>query len=222
MNRKPGAIASVLLIGFMAAISLWAWPQIPAGRQIPIHWNAAGNPNGFASKEVALLLLPILALAIALLLWVIPQLEPRRLNLAQSARAYLAAWIGGLVVLAGAHLLIVLSAVGRPANVVTIASLLVGGLLIVVGNYLGKVRSNFFFGFRTPWTLSSDLSWGKTNRLGGRVFVAMGAATVVAGLTRSGTVFAIVLLILFALIVMVTIYSYAVWRGDPLKHPLGR
>jgi uncharacterized membrane protein len=222
MNRRPGIIASVVLIAFMAALSLWAWPQIPAGHEIAIHWDAAGNPNGYASKEWALLLLPILALGIALLLAVIPQFEPRRLNLAQSTKAYLTGWIGGLVVLAGAHLLIVLAAVGRPANIVTIASLLVGGLLIAVGNYLGKARSNFFFGIRTPWTLSSDLSWDKTNRLGGRVFVAVGAAMILAGLTRSGAVFAVVLGILLALIVMVTIYSYFVWRDDPLKHPLGR
>src|SRR6202011_202774 len=152
--------------------------------------------------------------AIAVLLAFIPQLEPRRLNLAQSAKAYLATWIGTLVVLAGAHLVIVLAAVGRPANIVTVTSLLVGGLLIVTGNYLGKARSNFFFGIRTPWTLSSDLSWDKTHRLAGRVFVAIGAAMVIAGLTRSGAVFGVVLGILLALIVMVTIYSYFVWRDD--------
>jgi uncharacterized membrane protein len=222
VNRKPGITASVVGIAFMAAVTLWAWPQVPGGRQIAIHWNAAGNPDGYASKEVALLALPILAVFIAVLLAVIPQLEPRRLNLAQSGKAYLAAWIGTLVVLAGAQVLIVLAAVGRPANVVTIASLLAGGLLIVVGNYLGKARSNWFFGIRNPWTLSSDLSWDKTNRLGGRVFVAAGAALILAGLTRSATVFAAVLLILLALIVMVTVYSYIVWRDDPLKHPLGR
>jgi uncharacterized membrane protein len=191
VNRKPGITASVVGIAFMAAVTLWAWPQVPGGGQIAIHWNAAGNPDGYASKEVALLALPILAVLIAVLLAVIPQFEPRRLNLAQSGKAYLAAWIGTLVVLAGAQVLLVLAAVGRPANVVTIASLLAGGLLIVVGNYLGKARSNWFFGIRNPWT-------------------------------RSATVFAAVLLVLLALIVIVTVYSYIVWRDDPLKHPLGR
>ena len=222
MNRKPGLIASALSIAFMGAVTLWAWPQIPAARQIVIHWNAAGNPDGYAGKGVALLLLPILVLVIALLLAVIPQIEPRRLNLARSGKPYLAAWIGILVVLAGAQLLIVLAAVGHPATVVTIASLLVGGLLIVIGNYLGKARSNFSFGIRTPWTLSSDLSWDKTHRLAGRVFVATGVAMIIAGLTRSGTVFGVVLVVLLALIAMVTVYSYVIWRGDPLKHPMGR
>jgi len=222
VNRKPGVIASALSIGLMGLAVLWAWPQVPTGRQIAIHWNAAGHPNGYASKELALLLLPIFGLALALLLAAVPRLEPRRSNLAQSGKPYLAAWIGTMVVLAGVQLLIVLAAVGRPANVVTIASLLVGGLLIVTGNYLGKARSNFFVGIRTPWTLSSDLSWDKTHRLGGRLFVAAGAAMVVAGLIRSSAAFIVVLVIFFALTAMVTIYSYVVWRGDPLKHPLGR
>jgi len=45
---------------------------------------------------------------------------------------------------------------------------------------------------------------------------------IIANLTRSGTVFAVVLVILLALIAMVTVYSYFVRRGDPLKHPVGR
>jgi len=63
---------------------------------------------------------------------------------------------------------------------------------------------------------------GQDAGLGGRVFVATGAALIIANLTRSGTVFAVVLVILLALIAMVTVYSYFVWRGDPLKHPVGR
>ncbi len=34
----------------------------------------------------------------------------------------------------------------------------VGVVLVVLGNYLGKLRSNFLVGIRTPWTLSSELS----------------------------------------------------------------
>ena len=64
----------------------------------------------------------------------------------------------------------------RPAMVVLLAA--VGLVLMVVGNYLGKVRSNFFFGIRTPWTLSSELSWNRTHRLAGRLLVALGLVTV--------------------------------------------
>ena len=52
--------------------------------------------------------------------------------------------------------------------------LTIGRLFIVLGNVLGKVRSNFMFGVRTPWTLASDPRWNKTHRLVGRLFVLLG------------------------------------------------
>jgi uncharacterized membrane protein len=41
----------------------------------------------------------------------------------------------------------------------------------VLGNYLGTIRPNYFFGVRTPWTLESDEVWRATHRNGGRVLV---------------------------------------------------
>ncbi|MDX1444523.1 MAG: SdpI family protein, partial [Gammaproteobacteria bacterium] len=49
-----------------------------------------------------------------------------------------------------------------------------GGLFIVLGNFLGKTRKNFFIGIRTPWTLASDEVWIRTHRLAGWLFVAVG------------------------------------------------
>ena len=45
----------------MFAGAAWAWPSAPA--QIPIHWNIAGQIDGYGSKFTGLLLLPIVALA---------------------------------------------------------------------------------------------------------------------------------------------------------------
>ena len=43
-------------------------------------------------------------------------------------------------------------------DVTVVIPILVGGLLVVVGNLLGKVRPNWFVGINTPWTLTSKLS----------------------------------------------------------------
>ncbi len=53
-------------------------------------------------------------------------------------------------------------------------------LLIVIGNYLGKTRSMFLGGVRTPWTLSSEYSWQRTHSLAGKLFVLSGALGFVA------------------------------------------
>jgi uncharacterized membrane protein len=40
---------------------------------------------------------------------------------------------------------------------------------VVVGNYLGNLRPNYFVGIRTPWTLEDPETWRATHRLGGRL-----------------------------------------------------
>ncbi|MEW5931420.1 MAG: SdpI family protein [Gemmatimonadota bacterium] len=51
---------------------------------------------------------------------------------------------------------------------------LLGLLFVALGNYLPRVRPNWFVGVRTPWTLSSDAVWRDTHRLAGWTFVAAG------------------------------------------------
>jgi uncharacterized membrane protein len=40
---------------------------------------------------------------------------------------------------------------------------------VVLGNYLGNLRPNYFVGIRTPWTLENPQTWRATHRLGGHL-----------------------------------------------------
>jgi uncharacterized membrane protein len=79
---------------------------------------------------------------------------------------------------------LITAAFGRHIDMTLIASLLVGGLLIVLGNVMGKIRPNWFVGVRTPWTLSSTASWNKTHQLAGWLFVLMGVCIAAAGIVK--------------------------------------
>ena len=223
MNRKPGVIATAIVLLYMFGLATFAWPQIAPDARIPIHWNFSGTPNGFASKPVGLLAVPLLAVALAAILVVIPLIEPRRMNLAQSGRAYTAFWIGILAVVAAAQTAAILSALGQPRLSGAIGVISVGGVFVVIGNYFPKLRSNFFVGIRTPWTLSSERSWNRTHRLGGRLFVLTGALVVLTALVGNSRLTTVVLIgsLVVSLAVMV-VYSYLVWRVDPAKVSLGR
>lgn len=59
-NRNADWLARAVIVA-MFAVAAWAWPSAPA--QIPIHWNIAGQINGYGSKFTGLLLMPIVALA---------------------------------------------------------------------------------------------------------------------------------------------------------------
>ena len=89
-------IASFLLqLGF----SVIGWIRIPDGAQVAIRWGLGGNPNGFAPKPVALLIIPVVTILIG---WIL---------VARSAGASSAPALFGFAVLAGAHGLIVFSAI---------------------------------------------------------------------------------------------------------------
>ncbi len=118
-----------------------------------------------------------------------------------------------------AQLLIILTALGIKVDVSAASQILVGAMFIVVGNYLGKIRSNFLTGIRTPWTLSSELSWEKTNRLAGKLFVTAGIVLIL-GKWMNDMMMWVGLMATELIIIMIICYvfSYKIWQLDPSKH----
>ncbi len=72
----------------------------------------------------------------------------------------------------------------------------VGALLIVLGNYMPKIKPNYFIGIRTPWTLESEAVWNKTHRLGGKVFIAMGMLSMLTAFWRGEMQFVLLIVII--------------------------
>ena len=221
MNRRPLILYSAAVVGAMTLLSAWAWTQLPAGAEVPVHWGLDGRIDGYAPKEIGLFLWPILATALAALLAVIPRFEPRRANLERSGKAYGAIWVTVVTLLGGLHVLFVAAALGTDVDISRVVLIGVGVLFLVIGNYLPKVRPNYLMGIRTPWTLASDLSWARTHRLGGRLFVLEGLVLVVLGLLDVGPEMLIAAMIaaIVILLVVVSAYSYQVWKADPEKRP---
>jgi uncharacterized membrane protein len=221
-NRTPIAI-SAILIATMLAASAWACSRIPAGAHIPIHWDIYGQPNGFASAPIGLLIAPAIAVLIALLFAVMPVIEPRRLNLERSAKFYHAVWIATVALLAVVHGLALYSALHAGAAVGNLIMAVVSVLIAVMGNYLGKTRSMFLVGVRTPWTLTSEYSWQRTSRLMGQLFVAVGVLAFVAAVAlpmRLAT--EIFIYTLIAVIAFSLVMSYVFWRRDPEREAENR
>jgi uncharacterized membrane protein len=49
-----------------------------------------------------------------------------------------------------------------------------GFLFMLIGNYLSKIRQNYFIGIKLPWTLANEDNWNKTHRLAAWAFVLAG------------------------------------------------
>ena len=216
-TNRPILVASGAAVAIMLATSAWGWTQIPDDAQIPIHWGLDGQPDGYAPKAIGLLVLPAFGLIVSALLAIVPFVEPRRENLNRSGPAYRAVWLGVLGLLVVLHFAAVLAATGAEVDMAGLVAAAVGAMFVVIGNVLGKVRSNFMFGIRTPWTLTSDRSWDRTHRLGGRLMVALGITLVAATLLglRGAPLFAIVGGGAAGLVIGLIVYSYLAWRSDP-------
>ena len=78
-------------------------------------------------------------------------------------------------------------------------------------------RSIFFFGIRTPWTLTSESSWEKTHRLGGWGFVLTGVVSIVAALLTPDIAIWIFTGVMMVMVLFLCVYSYVIWKNDPDK-----
>lgn len=212
-----GLSAATLLVMFM--VSAYVWTQIPTGQQVCVHWNAAGVCDDYGSKFMGIFLFPMIAVGIVALFALIPRIEPRATNIAQSAKAYFAIW--GVLMLFSLilHIGIMAELLGWGVNMSMLVPFLVGLLFIVVGNYMGKVRSNYFVGIRTPWTLSSELSWNKTHRLGGKLLILQGVLFMAVAFFLTGEWW-IYLLVGYTvgMLAILMAYSYFIWKSDKDVH----
>jgi uncharacterized membrane protein len=161
------------LLGAPLILIAAAWNRFP--ERVVNHWDIHGRPNGWSGKGIGLLVMPILNIGFALLLYWIPQLDPK-LRRESAANERIGRVIGIMrltltAFLAFFSILLAVAALGYPIAIgrVTVDASLI--LMVVLGNYMGTLRPNYFIGIRNPWTLENPEVWRLTHRIGGRVLV---------------------------------------------------
>jgi uncharacterized membrane protein len=210
-----GELVQLLPIVFMFALAAVCWPLVPD--RIPVHWNIHGEADGFGGKFFGLLMFPIVALGVYALTLALPRFDPLRANYASFATAYGAIRLAITLFFATFQVVLVLVALGYRVNINTALGLALGVMFIVFGSVMDRIRPNWFVGVRTPWTLSSQLSWTKTHRLAGWLFSAMGLAAVAWGLLSSEWMLATMIGFDAVCVLWIVVYSYLVYRTDPAR-----
>ena len=96
-------------------------------------------------------------------------------------------------------------------------TVLVGFLFLFLGNMMPKVKQNFFMGMKTPWALSSETVWNKTQRLGGKMFFFGGILMVLGSfLGREKVLMGLLIGIAILICVVPTVMSY-LWNQKEEK-----
>ncbi len=99
-------------------------------------------------------------------------------------------------------------------------NMLVGLVLVVIGNYLPKSRQNYTIGIKLPWTLSDADNWNKTHRLAGVLFIAGGMLLIACNLLLTNSIvwLPVTLIIAAALVLIPILYSYAQYKRGKTRH----
>jgi immunity protein, SdpI family len=201
----------VFLIAVTAIASAIAYPRLP--ETVPSHWNLQGQVNGWQPRGRAAFLMPIVLLVLWGVMRGLPAIDPRRANYAKFQPTYDFVVNAVLTVLALIHLAVIGAALGAPISIHRLVPIAFGVMLIAIGNQLPRARPNWWFGIRTPWTLSNDRVWERTHRVGGYLMTAGGAAIIIGALVTKLAGPLIIVCIAGAGLGSV-IYSYVAWKQE--------
>ena len=172
MKIKKTDIIILIIILISFGIAIYYYPQMP--ERMASHWNAKGEIDGYMSKGWALYLMPVITFAMYLMFLLIPKIDPLKKNI-EKFRPYFDWFIILMVVfLLYIYILTIAANLGYTFNMTTMILPAIGVLFIYIGFLVEHAKRNWFIGIRTPWTLSDDVVWDKTHKLGSKLFKIAG------------------------------------------------
>ena len=188
----------IILLQTVVGVALWE--KLP--EQIATHFNFNSEPDGWTSKAFTVFGMPLVLLALHWICLLSSRSQIRNYS-GKIGRFML------LIVPAVSLLTTVLCygyALGAPFDIGRVVLSFVGLIFAVTGNYLPKVRRNWYTGIKLPWTLADDENWNKTHRMAAPVWVVCGIALMICGLIgyTKGFAFAIIMVMVF----LPTVYSF--------------
>lgn len=212
MRKLQWISIGIVALGFV--VSFLIQPSLP--ERVAIHWNIRGEADGYSDSGFGSYFVPALSLLMLGLFYFLPMIDPMRKNYAAFQKEY-----DGLVVaivgfMAYVHFLTLAINLGYELNIMQYLAPGFAVLFYYLGVVLAKAKQNWFLGFRTPWTLSSELSWKKTHALAAKMFKAAGALALVGIIMPDYGLIASVAVVIGAAVIGF-VYSYLVYREDKGK-----
>jgi uncharacterized membrane protein len=206
--REDAPILAVLALDLLFGLATWT--RMPA--RVPVHFGLTGEPDRWGPGWMNAVLLPLVACALYALLLYAPLIDPLRRNypvFSDTVRFFRSVLVLFLV---GLHVAITFASLGRNVDMGFAVRIGVPLLFVALGNRFGRLRHNWFFGIRVPWTLSSEDVWNRTHRMAGRLWVVGGILMLPAAFLPPSAGVAILALIAAVLAIVPIVYSAVIFR----------
>ncbi len=213
-NMKRFLIVALVVVILSFIMGIAFYPLMPD--EVPSHWNAKGEVDSYLPKFWGAFLLPIVTGGLFVLFALIPHIDPKKTNIEKMEKYY-----GGMVVLIMGfimyvYILTLIWALGIRVSMNAMMIPAVGLLIYALGAIMHNLKSNWFIGIRTPWTLSSETVWKKTHARGGKIFKIIGIITIFSVFFGGYSIY-IFLIPLFVGVGYTFAYSYFEYQKEMKK-----
>ncbi len=213
MSTRTTTIIVLLMILGATVAGLLLWNQLPD--PMASHWNINDQVDGYMSRFWGVFMVPLITLGMFLLFLLIPSIDPLKVNIAQFRGAFnlfIVFIVTFMVYLYGLTLAWNLGYTDFRMSGAMLPA--IGLLFIFIGFMMRQAKRNFFIGIRTPWTLSSNMVWDETHRLGAVLFMISGALAFVGGLFGGTTAFWMMFAPLMGSTLFLLVYSYVLYQRE--------
>ncbi|GMQ57205.1 SdpI family protein [Vallitalea sediminicola] len=196
--------------------------------KIPMHYDAIGNINRWGSKYENFIF-PVIIIVMTLFWKLIlnyfrkkqaSNQDEKTVKEAQQNEKVIYYTAIGMAILFGImHYTMMYSSIIETKNNMTnmaidinlVTNIVVGVLLIVIGNIVPKSKMNSIVGVRTVWSMKNDVTWAKSNRFGGISLIISGLLIILESALIGGfksTILMITIIIVDGIVL--TLYSYQI------------
>lgn len=197
----------------MISVAFYIYPMLPD--KVPIHWNSSGQVDNYGSKLIASFLFPLIYLLFVIFSFLLPAMDVFSDNIKKSYNYYYAFKIVFGLFFLIIYIATLLPNFGYQFNIATAVFICVTLLFFFLGYIMRNIKRNYFFGIRTPWTLTSEKIWDQTHKVGGIVLMAYSVLLLLAILFVQlqelyiGFMISLILVVFFLMF-----YSYYLYRKE--------
>jgi uncharacterized membrane protein len=175
-----------------------------------VHWGFGGDADGFASKAVAVFVLPLILLLIFWLCIFVTAKDKKQQE--QSPKALNVVFFIIPVLSLVINAMIYAIALEIDFSPLLFLYLLLGISFIIIGNILPKCRQNLTLGIKIKWTLLNEENWNATHRFSGKVWCIGGIVFFLCAFLPENAGLFVIFPLIFILVAASSLYSYIYYK----------
>lgn len=147
------SLASTSIVCLLPIIcGLMYYNKLP--ESIAIHWGIDNNPNGYFSKPTFVFGMPIMMVALQIFCCIVSDLSDKNPE-ANKKAVTVYKWIIPIITVI-LYIVTIMIALGNNLDVRKIVMIILGITFIITGNYMPKVRGNYYINLKAFWVKNRD------------------------------------------------------------------